>query len=476
MKFSEKFIALIDFFIPNSMLDSFSYGEKQKARLIVIAGFFGLFVPVVLIKVSGQYPDSYLKIFYFLWIVAFYALTCFKVFKSSLKVAGILCTFGLTASLIGFIFVREIIFSATFAWFSSSVLIGIFMLGWRWGLVNFAILFSALLYSYELYEKNGLVIPSFWDQQGWFDNLKGDQTMSFVFNTVMVLIFLYTKEKSEEELLDSQETVRSQQETLFKKSRMAELGEVSGGIAHEINNPMTVILAHAQKIKRESEKADLSPEKIEKMAMKIETTCKRIVKIIDGLKNYSRDASHDPLEKVNLKELLGDVKEIFQEKTHQRMISLTLPNDGDDIFVLGRYGQLYQVLVNLINNAIDAIGEADETSSKPRYIKVEFEMNIDDSLSLKVIDSGPGIDQDIKEKVFQPFFTTKPLGKGTGLGLSISYGLMKEQGGALFYERLGDETCFSLIIPLYFERNEAVGLSELSEGNSQEDNEKKRSA
>ena len=234
---------------------------------------------------------------------------------------------------------------------------------------------------------------------------------------------------------------------------MAELGEVSGGIAHEINNPLTVIKANAQKINRELKCEGVSQEKIEKMANKIELTCDRIVKIIDGLKNYSRDASHDPLEKVSLSKLLGDIKEIFQEKTRYNMIEFILPQNNTNIFVKGRYGQLYQVLVNLINNSIYAQDDSEKVGTE-RYIKLQIEMNIDDSLSLKVIDSGPGIPLELKEKVFQPFFTTKPLGEGTGLGLSISYGLMREQNGALLYERINNETCFTLVIPLYIDSKE----------------------
>lgn len=456
MKNLDKFLYFIDAFIPKSMMKGLSYGDRQKARLIVTAGFFGLFVPFFLLNTSAEYPDRYIQIFYALWALAFYAMTAFRLFKSSLKVTGAICSLGLTLILMAFTFYHDIIFSTTFAWFTSSVLIGTFMVGWKWGLLNFFMLFGTLLASHSMFEGNGIVLPTFWNESAWIENLKGDQLLSLIFNTVMLMIFLYTKEKSEEELLETQETVRQQQETLFKKSRMAELGEVSGGIAHEINNPMTIIRANAQKIKRDVMRGDASPEKLTEMATKIESTCDRIVKIIEGLKNYSRDASQDPFEKVSLAQLLGDVKEIFQEKMHHKMIGFELPNVGDEVLLMGRYGQLYQVLVNLINNAIDALGDSDDPSSKEKFIKLEYEMNIDDSISLRVIDTGPGIPKDLKEKVFQPFFTTKPLGKGTGLGLSISYGLMKEQGGALLYERLENETCFTLIIPLFVEESENV--------------------
>ncbi len=450
----EKFLSLMDFFIPKGMMESFNYNEKQKARLIVIAGFFGLFVPFFLFGASGGYPRRYLKLFLCLWGLAFYATFAFKIFKSPLKVAGAICSLGLTLILIAFTFVHEIIIGATFSWFTSAVLIGTFMVGYKWGLLNFVLLFCSLIVSHYMFEDQGVVIPSFWDESSWINNLKGDQLISLVFNTVMLMIFLYTKEKSEEELIASQEIVRNQQETLFKKSRMAELGEVSGGFAHEINNPLTVILANAQKIKRNAKKEVFEADKIVKMASKIEATCDRIVKIIDGLKNYSRDASRDPVEMVNLEQLLGDVKEIFQEKMRHRMIDFYVAEDCSEVNVVGRYGQLYQVLVNLINNAVDAIGEPESSPEGRRYLRIEHEMNIDDSLSLKVIDSGPGIPKELREKVFQPFFTTKPVGKGTGLGLSISYGLMKEQGGALLYERLNDETSFILVIPLYIDAQE----------------------
>lgn len=441
MKMLDFFLRIMDWFIPDHMMEKLNFTERQQARMIVVAGFFGLFVPVILVTVTDQYPERYFNLFGVLWLLALFALTSFKILRVSLKVSGAVCSLGLTLILITFVHFHQFLFTGTQLWFPTAILLATVIVNLNWGIFNFVIILISIIYHQEIFLARGLDLPSFWDYQSWMMNYRGDQILALLFNTIMISFFLYSKRKAEEELLESQKTILNQQEMIFKKSRMAELGEVSGGFAHEINNPMTVILANAQKIRRDIEKGNPNPEKILDMAKKIEKTGERIGKIIEGLKHYARDASNDPLEDVDISLLFGDVIEIFHDKMYQKEIEFEIAKEIPKEKIFGVYGQIFQVLVNLINNAIDAIEEND--IKKIQITCTEEEGKI----LINVIDSGEGIPKEIEEKVFQPFYTTKPIGRGTGLGLSISYSLMQDLGGTLKFDRTKGDSRFIMVFP-----------------------------
>ncbi|MDC1175129.1 HAMP domain-containing sensor histidine kinase [Bacteriovoracaceae bacterium] len=438
----DSMIKFLDWFIPTEMREGFSYSELHKARMICTSGFFGIFVPWILLALAPHYPQRFRYIFYGLWTLAFFALFSFKLFNCTLKMSGIVCTLGLTVILSIFILNHEITFSGTTNWLSTAVLMGVFLVGLRWGFFLSFLMICALSASHYMFAKNGVVLPSFWTVEQWQANMHGDQIMALIFNTVIVAFFLLTKERSDKELLESQEYIRKQQETIFKKSRMAELGKVSGGIAHEINNPMTIILANAQRIKKEIQQKNPDLEKIQKISEKIEKTGKRVGKIIDGLKHFSRDGATDDFQEIDFCVLLDEVKEMFYEKMHQSEISLSIEIENTESKVFGRFTQIYQILVNIIDNACDALENESDKS-----IKIICKSE-DQYFNVIIRDSGPGIAEDIEEKVFQPFFTTKPVGKGTGLGLSICIGIMNEHGGCLKIDRSFNDSRLVLKFPL----------------------------
>jgi signal transduction histidine kinase len=424
------FLKFLDFFIPHELIEAWGYGEKQKARMIVVSGLFGLVVPFVLLHESSGFPKKFMLLFYCIWALSLYSIFAFRIFRPSLKVVGSICSLCLSLILIGFVVKHKIFFSATFGWFTSSVIVATFMVGWRWGLLNFSLLAGAIIYSHHEFSGTEVMIPEFWDETSWLANFKSDQILSLTFNTMMIFIFLFTKNKSEEEVLHSQELIRKQQESLFKEARMAELGKVAGGIAHEINNPITIIKANAQRVEKRLNTGDFDVTKLTYQIGKIVDTCDRISKIVEGLRNYSRDGSQDPIEDVPLKPLFEDIKEIFKESFKQNEIDVEVIIGTDDLAVNGRHSQIYQVLVNLINNAVDAI-----KNQSDKRITVSCKRSFPDKVLIEVIDSGKGIAKEVEEKVFLPFFTTKPIGVGTGLGLSISYGIIKDLGGRLYFDR-----------------------------------------
>lgn len=209
-------------------------------------------------------------------------------------------------------------------------------------------------------------------------------------------------------------------------------------IAHEINNPLTVISGYSTMIKNSLNKE----EKIElaKKANKIHENSLRIARIIKGLKTISRDGENDPPQKIKVSDLVEDINSISFFRLSERNTELSFEYP-DNLEININVTQLGQVLVNLINNSIDAIENLDE-----KWIKIKFE-KIQGELIISVTDSGRGIPEEIVEKLMTPFFTTKELGKGTGLGLSLCKKIINQHGGTFFYNNQTKNTQFILNLP-----------------------------
>ncbi len=228
---------------------------------------------------------------------------------------------------------------------------------------------------------------------------------------------------------------------MIAAAKMATLGEMAGGIAHEINNPLAVIQGYLARIDRHSGLPQSRPI-VQDAVLNINATIQRITKIVTGLRSFARDSGADPYETVRLDRVISDTLALSAERFKNRGISLVVPKVPPDLFVDCRPTQISQVLLNLLNNAYDAVaGQKDK----------RIELTIADSeeeLVLGVTDSGPGIPPEISAKILEPFFTTKPVGQGTGLGLSISKGLVESHGGTLeFRSNVGVGTHFSVRLP-----------------------------
>lgn len=232
-----------------------------------------------------------------------------------------------------------------------------------------------------------------------------------------------------------------QRAKVVSQSKMASLGEMAGGIAHEINNPLTIILNRANLLRFKVEKGSCSQKVIIEELLKIEKTVERISRIIKGLRALSRNAEHDPMSLVDLSAVIDDALSVCREKFLSRGIQFSVETESP-LQIWCRPAQISQILLNLLNNAFDAIKD----QGTP-WIRVNAE-RIGSRLNLTVEDSGYGIAENIREKLMQPFFTTKEVGQGTGLGLSISKSLAEDHGGTLFYDQSSRHTRFVLELPI----------------------------
>lgn len=229
---------------------------------------------------------------------------------------------------------------------------------------------------------------------------------------------------------------------LIEQSKMAALGEMAGGISHEINNPLAIIKASNEQLKRLPQGTQEDAEKFNHLSDKINRMVMRITKITSGLKEFAQDNAHQKIESHDLNEIIETGIHLCQRKFKNSEVEIIFSPLPEETLCLCRKNQIIQVIFNLCVNAVEAtIHLAHPMIS----ITVHIE---DDFYHITVSDNGVGIHPDNASKIMEPFFTTKEIGKGLGLGLSGAHGFAKAHGGELSYEPTKNLTRFILKLPL----------------------------
>jgi signal transduction histidine kinase len=228
---------------------------------------------------------------------------------------------------------------------------------------------------------------------------------------------------------------------IINSEKMAALGRMAAGISHEINNPLTIIYTNANSIESLSTQLHPPLEKIRHSSQAIERNVMRISKIIKSMRAIARDATLDPVVDHKLSEILNDVSTLCHERFRNGEVSLKVAPAGPDVFVSCRSPEISQVLINLMNNAFDAV-----QGQPQKEVRIDWTFDADRVL-ISVSDTGPGIPEKIREHIYEPFFTSKPVGKGTGLGLSICKSLIENHGGQLWLEASSPQTKFTFSLP-----------------------------
>jgi len=223
---------------------------------------------------------------------------------------------------------------------------------------------------------------------------------------------------------------------------MASLGTMASGIAHEINNPLTVIAGQAHQLEWMAQKGDADPKEIEALAARIAAMTGRMAKIVAGLRAYARDAAGEPLTSCSLREALEDALALSRERFTKAAVELRIDPIPYELTIMARPTQVTQIVLNLLDNAYDAVQNQDE-----RWVAVTA-ATAGGRVELRVTDNGPGIPRAARAKIFTPFFTTKEVGRGTGLGLSICAGLMAQHGGEIVLDEKSPSTSFVLRFPV----------------------------
>ncbi len=242
-------------------------------------------------------------------------------------------------------------------------------------------------------------------------------------------------------VLQKEIEIENKNQHLFNSEKLASLGTLSAGIAHEINTPLTVIQGTTQQLKRELGTAEYSPksetlEKLDKTLKMVD----RISQIVKSLKAYNRNESNLPLNEIQLKEIIEECFILHKSDLNGFHIKFET-NCSDTIKVLSRESDLIQVFINLISNSIHAI----KNQTENKWINISATEN-ENLVLINFSDSGNGISNAHQLKIFDPFYTSKKVGEGTGLGLYITKSLLEVMNGKIEYIPSESHTTFQITL------------------------------
>jgi two-component system, NtrC family, sensor kinase len=236
---------------------------------------------------------------------------------------------------------------------------------------------------------------------------------------------------------------RQMEQQIAQTDKLAAIGELSAGVAHEINNPLGVILGYTQLLLK------LAPDHKDDLKI-IEKHVQNCKIVVSDLLSFSRKGSSE-MSIVDINKMVDSVVKFLSNHSDFRNIEMIFhPHTGDRLNCMGNEQELAQVIVNLIINACHAVdkkGNIDITTKKTEQ----------DKILILVKDDGKGVKKKYLSRIFDPFFTTKPVGQGTGLGLSVGYGIIKRHGGdILIKSNEGKGTLFTISLPDYETKNSGM--------------------
>ena len=247
-------------------------------------------------------------------------------------------------------------------------------------------------------------------------------------NGEIIQAFIFEEDVTEKRRLEA---------TIVQSEKLAAVGQLAAGVAHEINNPLTAIIANAQLLKR------MIPEDEEMLEMLdlISTAGDRASQVVRNLLDFSRKEHYD-FAPTNINDTISKSIALVQHELLSRSIELTFDPEENLPTVLASYPHLQGVWLNLILNAVDAI---DDDVGKISVVTKKF----GNEIRVTIADTGKGIPQERISRIFEPFYTTKEPGRGTGLGLSVCHRTIKQHGGHILVDsQIGSGTEFTVIIPI----------------------------
>ena len=253
------------------------------------------------------------------------------------------------------------------------------------------------------------------------------------------------RKRAEEELAEAREQLTIQ--TLFTE-RLSALAALAGGIAHELHQPLSGIRVYAETMRELAREGRLDPERVERTVAKITAQVDRAASVIQHMRDFASEDTATTTETISLASLCADVLDLVGEqlRSHGIVVELDLPHD---LRVTVNKIRLEQVLINLIGNAKDSMSETNR-EARPNGNRLTLRGSIDGNTALLAIaDTGFGVPDSVRDRIFEPFVTSKGPDRGTGLGLSICHGILRDYGATItLAESSLAGTTFHLRFPL----------------------------
>lgn len=267
-----------------------------------------------------------------------------------------------------------------------------------------------------------------------------DQEFVIFSNDLSVEKSLHSKYREQVNLL------RESHQQVVQADKVRVIGELTAGISHEINNPLTVASGNAELLgfALDNENLEEQREIIENCVGNIDEALERIQNIITGMKGFLHQGKEDKKEYIDLKNVIENSLNLTQGTLEGRGISVTTKMEADSPVVLGNKTRLEQILINLLQNATDSLKGIDKPKIEIKCTR-DFKKHF---FYLEVRDNGHGVPENIKAKIFENFFTTKDMGEGTGLGLSLCRKIAEDHQGDLKLIETKEGACFQLSLPV----------------------------
>lgn len=239
----------------------------------------------------------------------------------------------------------------------------------------------------------------------------------------------------------SEKQIQEERAKVIHASRLSLIGEMAGGLAHEINTPLTVIQFKVEEINERIKGEEQILEDLLPATAMIQSTITRIARSVKALRTFAKEAHNETKKEFALSTVIKETLALCQERYLHSGVKIDTEAIDPEIHLYGQQNQISQVLLNLLTNSFEAVQRRPES-----WIRIEFKI-FPQTVQIHIVDSGSRIKKDFHAKLFVPFFTTKDVGEALGLGLSISRGIVESHYGRIFYDQESPHTRFVVELP-----------------------------